>query len=224
MCDERAAMTWVVVVGAGVWAKCYGDFFSYDAAMEWVRRNQFDVEDVAVHPVQHAKLEAAEQEIARLRASADQTDVTQAREALEAFISEVLQMVKVWPDAAYRRQYRLCQRLIDAYASALSDAQQQEITVLRQNLQEAEDRVRAAEQEIERLSASISQEETAYGLDTLKPCPFCGCEARIVEVEETDNRGGFVVCCTGCEASTKVWFPLKDDVRQILRDEWNQRA
>jgi Lar family restriction alleviation protein len=60
--------------------------------------------------------------------------------------------------------------------------------------------------------------------DELKPCPFCGASAEIIEVEETDNQGGFVVCCTGCQASTKVWFPLKDDATRILRDEWNRRA
>jgi Lar family restriction alleviation protein len=73
-------------------------------------------------------------------------------------------------------------------------------------------------------SDRVTQAREALDMDALKPCPFCGFEARIIEVEETDNRGGFVVCCTGCEASTKVWFPLKDDVTQILRDEWNKRA
>jgi Lar family restriction alleviation protein len=73
-------------------------------------------------------------------------------------------------------------------------------------------------------SDRVTQAREALDMDTLKPCPFCGFEARIIEVEETDNRGGFVVCCTGCEASTKVWFPIKDDVTQILRDEWNKRA
>jgi Lar family restriction alleviation protein len=73
-------------------------------------------------------------------------------------------------------------------------------------------------------ATAVTQAREELDMDTLKPCPFCGFEARIIEVEETDNRGGFVVCCTGCEASTKVWFPLKDDVTQILRDEWNKRA
>lgn len=62
------------------------------------------------------------------------------------------------------------------------------------------------------------------GDDDLLPCPFCGASAEIIEVEETDNKGGFVVCCEGCEASTRVWFPIKDDVRRILRDEWNRRT
>jgi hypothetical protein len=75
-----------------------------------------------------------------------------------------LQMVKVWPDAAYRRQYRLCQRLIDAYASALSDAQQQELSEWKYRAEQAESalvqnsheyhartlELEAAQQEIER--------------------------------------------------------------------------
>jgi Lar family restriction alleviation protein len=59
--------------------------------------------------------------------------------------------------------------------------------------------------------------------EELKPCPFCGARAEIVAVQETDNVGGFVAYCTGCEASTKVWFPIKDDVTRILRDAWNKR-
>jgi plasmid stabilization system protein ParE len=91
----------------------------------------------------------------------DATPVSRAREALEAFISEVLQMVKVWPDAAYRRQYRLCQRLLDAYASALSDAQQQEIERLKAELAHtlAKDAeiMEAAEQEIARLTTALRE-------------------------------------------------------------------
>lgn len=58
----------------------------------------------------------------------------------------------------------------------------------------------------------------------LLPCPFCGGTAQIIEVEEPSNRGGYVVQCDKCEASTRVWFPIKDDVKNILTDAWNKRA
>jgi hypothetical protein len=44
---------WVVIVPQGIWTKCYGTFASQDLAMAWVRRNQFDVEEVQVHPINH---------------------------------------------------------------------------------------------------------------------------------------------------------------------------
>lgn len=67
--------------------------------------------------------------------------------------------------------------------------------------------------------------ETRWRQETLlKRCPFCGGKAAIIEVEETDNRGGFVVQCGSCECSTRVWFPIKDDVKRILADAWNQRV
>ena len=52
---EASAMRWVVVVGAGVWAKCYGPFVSHDEVMKWVRASQFDVEDCHAFPVEVVK-------------------------------------------------------------------------------------------------------------------------------------------------------------------------
>jgi hypothetical protein len=49
---------WIVVIGCGVWAKCYGIFATYDATMAWVRANQFDVEDASVYPVNRAGAES----------------------------------------------------------------------------------------------------------------------------------------------------------------------
>jgi hypothetical protein len=43
--------TWIVVIGSGAWAKCYGPFTSYEAVMAWVRANQFDVDDAQTYPV-----------------------------------------------------------------------------------------------------------------------------------------------------------------------------
>ncbi len=42
---------WIVIIGSGSWAKCYGWFHSYDAAMTWIRTNQFDIEDAHTYPV-----------------------------------------------------------------------------------------------------------------------------------------------------------------------------
>jgi hypothetical protein len=42
---------WIVVIGSGSWAKCYGVFESHDAVMVWVRANQFNVEDANAYPV-----------------------------------------------------------------------------------------------------------------------------------------------------------------------------
>jgi hypothetical protein len=44
-------MKWIVVIGVGVWAKCYGPFENYDETIAWVRANQFDVELANVLPV-----------------------------------------------------------------------------------------------------------------------------------------------------------------------------
>jgi hypothetical protein len=40
-----------VIIGRGVWAKCYGVFPTYDACMVWARANQFEIEDVRLYPV-----------------------------------------------------------------------------------------------------------------------------------------------------------------------------
>lgn len=45
------ARTWVVVVGVGAFATCYGPFASYEAAFEWTRLNQFDDETFTVLPI-----------------------------------------------------------------------------------------------------------------------------------------------------------------------------
>lgn len=60
--------------------------------------------------------------------------------------------------------------------------------------------------------------------EQLKPCPFCGGQAMKFAVEELSNLGGYVVQCKSCEASTRVWFPIKDSVDKILLDAWNKRA
>lgn len=42
---------WVVIIGSGSWASCHGWFSSYDAAIGWVRANQFTLDQAQVYPV-----------------------------------------------------------------------------------------------------------------------------------------------------------------------------
>lgn len=54
----------------------------------------------------------------------------------------------------------------------------------------------------------------------LKPCPFCGGEAKIIgPVQE----GGYCVECPQCLASSKLMYPLMDDVSELLTEAWNTR-
>lgn len=57
----------------------------------------------------------------------------------------------------------------------------------------------------------------------LKPCPFCGGEAKITDAEEAGPQA-YVVSCTKCLCSSKVIFALKDDVTFDLERAWNRRA
>ena len=56
--------------------------------------------------------------------------------------------------------------------------------------------------------------------DELKPCPFCGGLAEIVEIDEGENAGGSCVCCTTCLASSKVEFGFKEN----FISNWNRRV
>ena len=54
-------------------------------------------------------------------------------------------------------------------------------------------------------------------MSDLKPCPFCGGEAKI---RETDI-GGFHVCCTNCPCDYgRYWFSTK----RLAAIAWNRRA
>ncbi len=58
----------------------------------------------------------------------------------------------------------------------------------------------------------------------LKPCPFCGSGAVLVELEDEPNRGGWCVECPACKASSVVSFPVKDDARPLVVEAWNRRS
>lgn len=58
--------------------------------------------------------------------------------------------------------------------------------------------------------------------EELKPCPFCGGEARRFDFDyDTDdpNFGGSMIECSHCEACTAVEF----DRKETLYDRWNNR-
>ena len=74
-----------------------------------------------------------------------------------------------------------------------------------------------------RLSRPASEqpvEASGAGRELLLPCPFCGGEAEVVEIEEGENKGGSCVCCTRCQASSNVEFGFKEN----FRSNWNRRA
>ena len=58
----------------------------------------------------------------------------------------------------------------------------------------------------------------------LKPCPFCGGEARRFDISTADeldpNAGGSGIECVSCSASTALHFDRKEN----LEDSWNRRA
>ena len=65
-------------------------------------------------------------------------------------------------------------------------------------------------------------------MSNLKPCPFCGGEARITSEYDTDGFGTFhKVECRTCGASSKQHFVSRDNdcpqYYQEVRDDWNMR-
>ena len=60
--------------------------------------------------------------------------------------------------------------------------------------------------------------------EKLKPCPFCGGEARRVDFDATDetapNAGGSLIECTRCLSSSAVCFDRKEN----LYSNWNDRV
>jgi Lar family restriction alleviation protein len=56
--------------------------------------------------------------------------------------------------------------------------------------------------------------------NALKPCPFCSGKAKRITLEDDENFGGDVICCTQCQASSNVEFGFKEN----LVSNWNRRA
>lgn len=57
-------------------------------------------------------------------------------------------------------------------------------------------------------------------MSELKPCPFCGGEAAF----GTDDDGGHGAGCEKCGAGTRAFYPLMDDVHQLIIEAWNRRV
>jgi len=63
-------------------------------------------------------------------------------------------------------------------------------------------------------------------IDGLKPCPFCGGEAEMHEIDDPDepNDGGCYIECVKCRASTNIRFSCMEDARPLLMEQWNRRT
>lgn len=62
--------------------------------------------------------------------------------------------------------------------------------------------------------------------EKLLPCPFCGGEGEIGEVGNAYplEEGSWFVACKSCRATSKLIFPVKEDVRGLVIEAWNTRA
>lgn len=60
----------------------------------------------------------------------------------------------------------------------------------------------------------------------LKPCPFCGSGALLLNIADTDsdNLGAVYVECRICHASTALVFPSMEDARPRAVELWNRRV
>lgn len=65
-------------------------------------------------------------------------------------------------------------------------------------------------------------EEDALEPGQLRPCPFCGGEAEIIEFDDADdeNFGGSAIQCKKCGSAGPIHF----DRKEHLENSWNDRA
>lgn len=58
-------------------------------------------------------------------------------------------------------------------------------------------------------------------MEKLKPCPFCGGEAELIDIGCPVYGEGryYVVCKTGCVEQTRMWA-----TKQTAIKRWNRRA
>lgn len=55
----------------------------------------------------------------------------------------------------------------------------------------------------------------------IKPCPFCGSEAKIVKIGHREYRPGFIIKCTAMTCRTQT-VEMQSVVEALIR--WNRRA
>ncbi len=77
-------------------------------------------------------------------------------------------------------------------------------------------RVVSARAAVRVMTCPITEEERVK----LKPCPFCGGNARRQDLIDEGNEGGSCIACDQCGASSAVHFDRKEN----LHDSWNRRA
>lgn len=64
----------------------------------------------------------------------------------------------------------------------------------------------------------------------LKPCPFCGSEAKFRHIGKGTHKHelGVHVRCTSCKAQTEIYYPLGwtsyEERKQSVISKWNRRV
>lgn len=56
-------------------------------------------------------------------------------------------------------------------------------------------------------------------MSDLKPCPFCGMDAKIIHEADDDGDQFYYVYCLGCDAETAGY-----ETREEATNAWNRRA
>lgn len=72
--------------------------------------------------------------------------------------------------------------------------------------------------------------------DELKPCPFCGGEAELVDISSGTGKAQFAVVCGACGASSKAYKPFGNykrswhkeasviEAQEYTTKAWNRRV
>lgn len=58
--------------------------------------------------------------------------------------------------------------------------------------------------------------------EELKPCPFCGGKAKIVNIGDCDGSDFYMIVCTKCTTSTS--FGFKSRTKLDVIKAWNRRT